>query len=449
MVDLLATQVQTPTINGVQSFVQGAQAKQTLDAAQLQNANAAISLIGQVALGAQGGDINAPADPTKWAQGQALLKAHGLDVSSIPPTAAPMVARASISTLGQIQTAQNQRDFELRMAEFANTLKQQAFSNTMDVNKTNFEQHNQLQPQSYYGVTTPDIARANAGLPPLPTIGPNGQPVQTQSAQAQTPSGSQPPMGASPMGQQQMQAVPGVNAPQAPKTIGGLPVGSPAAIQSKAIGDGIIDGTMPPDSLGKFSHYTAPVMAYLKDNGYDLSKAQMQILAEKKHVASLNGTQQTRIRQNLDTLQHSLERVQELADEWKGTGVPAFNAATINLAMQGGLGEKAQSLATLLHAQVNDIDAEIAGVYMGGNSPTDHALEVASSNLRADWSQQTFDDAVNQIRINAGFRRQALENVGAAGVGNDNPYSYGTPAAKAGEATTSTFVYNPDTGDLE
>ena len=333
---LVALQAQAPVVNGAANFIQGAQAKSDLDAAHLQQAQASIGLMGQVALGAMGGDINGQADPTKWAQGQALLKAHGLDISNVPPTAAPLMARASVSTLGQLQQAQNQRDFQLSLAQFANTMKQQAFTNTMAVNNANYQQHSELQPQGYYGSTTPDAARAAAGLPPLPTIGPDGQPVAPAPAAAAV---------APAMAGGTNLAVPGGSAAPMGQPIGGMMPNSAAAQQAKAVGDGIINGDIPPDTLGKFSHYTAPVMAYLKEQGYDLTKAQLQIAGEKKHIQSMNSTQQLKMRQSVATVSDSLNLASQLADQWKGSGFPAFNAATIQAAKAGALGPSITRLA--------------------------------------------------------------------------------------------------------
>jgi len=136
----IALQVQTPGVNGAANFAQGAAAKSDLDTAHLNQANASIGLMGQVALGAMNGDINGQADPAKWAQGQALLKAHGIDMSKYGPDAAPMLAHASISTLGQLQQVQNQQQFERTMAAFANQMKQQDFSNNIESQKLAMEQ---------------------------------------------------------------------------------------------------------------------------------------------------------------------------------------------------------------------------------------------------------------------------------------------------------------------
>lgn len=439
MVDipLPALQAQAPTVNGAANFIQGAQAATDQHSQQLAQVQASMGLMGSVALGAMNGNINGQADPQKWAQGQALLKAHGIDMSQYGADFAPTLARAAIGALPQVQQAQNEQQLQLAAQQFQNTMKQQSFGNTMAVNQANYQQHSELQPQGYYGSTTPDAARAAAGLPPLPTIGPDGQPIApAPGAAAAAPAMAGGTNLATPMGQ----------------PVGGMMPNSPGAQQAKTVGDGIINGDIPPDTLGKFSHYTAPVMAYLKEQGYDLTKAQLQIAGEKKHIQAMNSTQQLKMRQSVATVSDSLNLASQLADEWKGSGFPAFNAATLQTAKAGALGPEAQSLAERLDAQIADVTSELGTVYKGGNSSTDESLKLAAKNLDANWSQQTFDDAIKQIRQNIGFRVQAMNSVGSSATGADNPYAIDSGVSGPDVSAPSggkVFNYNAETGELE
>ncbi len=144
MVDipLIALQgTQTP-VNGAANYVAGAQAHEQIDASKLANANASIGLMGSVALGAMGGDINGQADPAKWAQGQALLKAHGLDMSAYGPEAAPIMARAAITATQGLAQAQNDRQFQITLATLQNTMAQQAKQNQIADDQLKLAQQN-------------------------------------------------------------------------------------------------------------------------------------------------------------------------------------------------------------------------------------------------------------------------------------------------------------------
>lgn len=270
MSDLVALDVQTPTANGAQSFEQGASAASDLNSAHLQQANASIQMIGSVALGAMNGNINGQADPAKWQQGMALLKAHGIPTDGLTPESAPVIARASVSTLGQLSQAQNQQELTLRLQEFANTLQQQRTDNAFKANAANYAEHEQLQPNSMFGMTTPDALRAQSGLPPTPMLGADGQPMAPTATAAPGPQPALgtagPPQGAaggaSPQGPQ-----PGLTAPAAQRT-------GPMGLPDVTFGP---DGKPDPQAQAAFLSALPPNLADLvkKAANYQLTPSQM------------------------------------------------------------------------------------------------------------------------------------------------------------------------------
>ena len=70
---------------------------------------------------------------------------------------------------------------------------------------------------------------------------------------------------------------------------------------------------------------------------------------------------------------------------------------------------------------------------MGGNSPTDHALQLAGKNLSEDWDEKVLLDAVDRARKNVQIRRNSINNTGVAGASANNPYA--PPAAGASSAS--------------
>ena len=101
-------------------------------------------------------------------------------------------------------------------------------------------------------------------------------------------------------------------------------------------------------------------------------------------------------------------------------------------ARQGALGPQAQQIATQLEAQIADVTSELANVYMGGNSPTDHALGLATKNLQANWSLEQLRSALDLSRKNLQIRSNSMKNVGVSGASSANPYA--GPADQAGAA---------------
>jgi hypothetical protein len=92
----------------------------------------------------------------------------------------------------------------------------------------------------------------------------------------------------------------------------------------------------------------------------------------------MNGSQQLRLNQAINSLPDMLDSVDALAAKWKGASFPILNKANLALAKGGAYGKDAASIANQLDAQIADVTADLGNVYMGGNSPTDHALGLAA-----------------------------------------------------------------------
>jgi hypothetical protein len=199
------------------------------------------------------------------------------------------------------------------------------------------------------------------------------------------------------------------------------------------------EGTVPPQLPGRASKEYVAIMAESKRQGYNLAEAATDWTATQKHIATLNGSQQTRMAQAIDNASESLDVIDTLASQWKAGRFPLLNKAQLAAAKGGALGPQAQAIATKLEAQISDVTSELGNVYMGGNSPTDHALGLASKNLSADWSENTLKEMTNLARTNLKIRRNSMRNVGVAGASDNNPYApkpEGGAAPKVGDKKT-------------
>lgn len=173
---------------------------------------------------------------------------------------------------------------------------------------------------------------------------------------------------------------------------------------------GMKEGTIPPQLPGRASREYVAVLAEARRQGYDLANAATDWAATQKHYSTLNGSQQTRLRQNIDALPHMLDKVDELSNQWKAGRFPLLNRANLSLAKNGAFGKEAATVANQLDAQIADVTADLANVYMGGNSPTDHALSLAAKSLSSDWDQRVLHDMVELARTNVRIRRNSIVN---------------------------------------
>lgn len=215
---------------------------------------------------------------------------------------------------------------------------------------------------------------------------------------------------------------------QRPPGSGGLLGGNTSSTNSdvEAIADAIVRGEQPPTTTGLYGK-TAAVRAALAKRGYNLTTASLDYTATQAHFRTLNGAQQTRMRQAVDNAAHSLDVIDALAQQWQGGKYPLLNKGRLAAAKSGVLGAQAQTIATQLEAQISDVTSELGNVYMGGNSPTDHALALAAKNLSANWSLPQLQDALKLARTNLTIRQNSIQNTGAITATNNNPAATDAP----------------------
>ena len=219
--------------------------------------------------------------------------------------------------------------------------------------------------------------------------------------------------------------------------------------QVQEIGDAIIAGKDSPEMVGlNRTALGGQVRAYLDSKGYNLAKAQLDWKTTQRHLNTLNGPQQERLRQAVQFTYDSTNKVEELYNAWTKTSLPSgfkvYNRAALiaSTNLPGDAGVAAQTLLT----QINDLTSEVGTVYKGGNSSTDESLKLAASNLKGQWNPEQFHAAVDQLRKNLQLRKNSIEQSTTAGVESDNPYEpqhTAKPVSGILPSPTKTVVLDP------
>ena len=196
-----------------------------------------------------------------------------------------------------------------------------------------------------------------------------------------------------------------------------------SADDPKLIARGIMEGRQPPTTQGLYRVGPA-VRAEFERNGYNYAEAQRDWQAIIRHLGTLNGQQQERLRQAVSFTHDSLDIIDDLYSKWlkagPASGFKVFNRAALQAAKQ--VPGETGSIATNLEAQINDLTSELGTVYKGGNASTDESLRLAAENLKADWNEKTFKAAMDQIRKNLKIRSNSIMNSQPVGVSPDSPY---------------------------
>ena len=182
---------------------------------------------------------------------------------------------------------------------------------------------------------------------------------------------------------------------------------------AKRIGDMIASGKFPPNALqnlGRNGNLRDQVMIHLANSNTDLNGLLLDFDAEKRWLATQNSGKFQTIRNNGTTLLHTLDRAEKAYNELRAMqpslGVSGLNRGQLNIlkTRNDKVGEAARRLDVL----VSDVVPEIGSMIMGGNSNTDHSLELASHNLSGDWNETQFKDAILQARTTTNTRLAAL-----------------------------------------
>ena len=215
---------------------------------------------------------------------------------------------------------------------------------------------------------------------------------------------------------------------------------SPAAQQmrqadtdtAEEIANAIERGDRPPTLQGLYRHGPL-VQGILAKRKFNLTDATLDWQATQNWLRSASSNQQLRMRQAIPNAYDSLQTIEEAAKAWNAGNFPSFNKVSIDAAVQANIGKKVKAtiagkdkewtpseIATILKAQIADVTAELANVYMGGNSPTEQAMKLASHNLNENWSSRTLQSMVDLTRNNLKIRENSMKNTGP--VGSDNRY---------------------------
>lgn len=208
---------------------------------------------------------------------------------------------------------------------------------------------------------------------------------------------------------------------------------------SKVIADAIQNG----DQLADFQSLyglAGPVKAELEKRGVNVNKMQLDTIAEKKLAQTLNGPQQTRLRQSIASVTDGLDVLDGLNKEFQRTGIKAFNKAQIEALANGSGTKEQQELAQRFVTQITGLQDEFGNVIMSGNAPTDKALELAGKVFRSDYNDTSLSASIKQAKQLLSIRRAAIENVGAVGVRGQIP---GQPEQQAQGVLQASGVQPP------
>ena len=183
---------------------------------------------------------------------------------------------------------------------------------------------------------------------------------------------------------------------------------------AKSIADAIENGEQLADFKSLYG-LAGPVKAELSRRGVDVRKLQLQATAETKLAQTLQGPQQVRLRQSIDSVLQGLNELESINQEFDRFGIRIFNKAKITALVNGAGSKEQQDVAQRFVTQMIGLQDEFGNVIMSGNSPTDQALKLAGNIFKSDYNNTSVKASISQARRLLTMRRTAIENVGVSG----------------------------------
>lgn len=183
----------------------------------------------------------------------------------------------------------------------------------------------------------------------------------------------------------------------------------------------ILTGTQPPPNptTGSISKSKGNVLAILAKAGYDVTKGWLDFKATEKFVISSNSPQQVRMRQAEQSVEQSLPalqaKVDKLSQDGAMSGFKFVNKASLNAAVNGLYGSAVAQDAQAVVGQLALVTDELGQTFMGGNSPTDSAFDLAKGVLSSDFTAEQFKTQIDLIKENLQYRKNSWSSAGIVG----------------------------------
>jgi hypothetical protein len=187
----------------------------------------------------------------------------------------------------------------------------------------------------------------------------------------------------------------------------------------QAMGDAMISGLQPPDVAGlRSGKERTALMAYLAKKGFDLSTARLDWLGTQKAIASMNSTQQFRLRNAINFTTEHAGMVHRLYKEYRANAGPSLPLNTLNRAELKLRAENGDPAAVTLLGNINELVGDLATIYQGGNTPTEMSMKLAMEVLRGEWTEEQFDKAMSTLQQVLQYRKNSILHSGPVTTGH-------------------------------
>lgn len=189
------------------------------------------------------------------------------------------------------------------------------------------------------------------------------------------------------------------------------------------IGEAVIRGDQPPDLKGLYRQGPG-VKAYLAERRFDQSKAITEWNRAQKEVQALNGPQQVRFRQLMNSLPPALDRIKKLSEQMNQSGIGALNAAELRAKIRVWGNSPQGQLATQYLTLIKGIKGEMAQAENGGYAPTESAWKTVFDQIDETYGAKQMGTAVDELQRILKYREHGMNSVGGGMLSPNAPNRY-------------------------
>jgi hypothetical protein len=125
------------------------------------------------------------------------------------------------------------------------------------------------------------------------------------------------------------------------------------------------------------------------------------------------------------SVENSIDRVRETAQQLKNSGIMPLNAAKLQWLRQFQGETPAGRLATRYLTDINTIKEEFANVAQGGYAPHESVWKLANEQINANYGVNQLGDSLDEIQRLMRYRLQSIPNMEQMGPGSPNQYETG------------------------
>ena len=192
--------------------------------------------------------------------------------------------------------------------------------------------------------------------------------------------------------------------------------------QLQQVLDGMESGTVTPSIRAYSRTHRTILAAEAQRRGLNLQAMESEENAVDAWVRSSNSTSQVKLRQVIDSVLGTMGELRGLNKEFKRTGWTPANAAEIKLAVSGTNPAK-RDIATKYTSLAAMLRSEMGQIFMGGNSPTDRALQLAEEALNTNYGFEQMNATLDTLEDNIQYRLNSINNSGPQLRGGELPSS--------------------------